>query len=515
MLLPQVLLIENAQVCGTVLLLFKVLPNINSLWGIIAIYGCVFVPSVMNLVRQVVISRRLHRKLLTRMTGIVSAILSIAIQVAVYVAMCYNNVLATEKNFNLATTDEILYFASALFLVSLGWTECFISSDIMCLPVLKWRRKIQRTREKLNCFLIISKCAIFYFVASALTSSFSLTLTLPSQKSFEFRREDWLNAVPVQNDDFASCAQNAIPLYTYVKVVTSVNATTQSTSTETNSTFVQSSDNQTSILMLNQTTEQTSFNETSTEPTLLSNLTILYNQTSTESALLWNETTPQTSDNETSTVSTLLSTITIQPIAIALLTFDIDSEIECSFNDRVTKTFKLFSYTCSAIEANESITDLVLSSTNDKYILMRYCNHVLGRTLQDYGLLIVLCVLPLILAYAACVACRLHMQRTAFSFALLCVPVASSFVSSYFCNNEDGYLEGYLRCAGSQPGVEGSVTSLGLAFATWVSIGFISWHVWWPNCAVMAKADRYMIQLDLLFLSVVEKKINLSCSCLR
>ncbi|KAK3082706.1 hypothetical protein FSP39_003232 [Pinctada imbricata] len=166
--------------------------------------------------------------------------------------------------------------------------------------------------------------------------------------------------------------------------------------------------------------------------------------------------------------------------------------------------FDVFYHACNSC-LNEKCLGSFLNEDRENF--KQYCNYHTGSFIQNYGLMVILAIAPIILGYAGTVACRLHMQKFSFNLALLLAPIGS-YVFLYFtglCKNEN-LLEGEIKCSAVESN-DLYITNSIIAVLTF-SIMLICWHLWWPSCERMAKLERLfslpivdglLVPLSLLF----------------
>ncbi|KAK3098226.1 hypothetical protein FSP39_017389 [Pinctada imbricata] len=615
----QVFFYENAHVAGTAILLFKVLPRVDSIWGTVFLTGSALIPSLMNFAREFVLAKRLHRKLCLRMAALISSFLSLSIQCFTYVAICYNDIFEDEKSFTLTTWDDYLYFTVSTLCVSSQWVECFIVSDNMGLPFLRWRKQIRRTREKLNIALIVSKCLVFFCLSGVLTSSFSLSLHLYDKKNFEFKYIDFIqNILPLTdyNEDTTACFRShynivdPTPVPTVIQAAISENCSTDiaallasyflnKMSSETfnitsfplneSVSLDNSSIDISTILVsyflnkMSETFNITSFpvnvsviseHSTTDIATILASSFLntvsskMLNMSSTQvnmSALsdiytadiarilasyFLNKVSSQTfnvsslpvnisvsTENYTIDVAQTLASYFLNKASSQMLNacpiprhvseistttaltsasyflshiksvmLNMSSTVTCELprygdNGRVTlehKSFNLFEQTCGV--TNTSTVQLALASADEYLSFLRYCKYAVGSIYENYSLVTFLCIIPLVLVYSACVACRLHMQRVSFSLPLVLVPIAALGLVIGICDENAMYFEGSLTCNSGQVTADNFKTEL-LSLGGCLCFTLITWHTWWPSIEVMAKTEKMFVMplLDGLF----------------
>ena len=111
--------------------------------------------------------------------------------------------------------------------------------------------------------------------------------------------------------------------------------------------------------------------------------------------------------------------------------------------------------------------------------------------LNHYCLVYLQTFASLLVTYLATLACKLHMQKTAFALPLLLSPPASLAVVYLQCRYEfhpvDWHM-GVWLCPAVD--VESLLLPLSCAGALWVSYCLVVSHVWFPRSERMAKVEK-------------------------
>ena len=111
--------------------------------------------------------------------------------------------------------------------------------------------------------------------------------------------------------------------------------------------------------------------------------------------------------------------------------------------------------------------------------------------MNHYSLLYLQLMASLLVTYLASLACKLHMQKTAFALPLLLSPPASLAVAYLQCRYEflpgDWHM-GLWLCPSLEVGE--LLLPLCCAGALWVSYCLVVSHVWFPRSERMAKVEK-------------------------
>ena len=111
--------------------------------------------------------------------------------------------------------------------------------------------------------------------------------------------------------------------------------------------------------------------------------------------------------------------------------------------------------------------------------------------LNHYSLLYLQILASILVTYLATLACKLHMQKTAFALPLLLSPPASLAVVYFQCRYEflpgDWHM-GLWLCPSLK--VADLLLPLSYAGALWIFYSLVVSHVWFPRSERMAKVEK-------------------------
>ncbi|OWF54075.1 uncharacterized protein LOC110445657 [Mizuhopecten yessoensis] len=196
------LLLNGAQACGMGFLVYRVLPEYDTISGITLMLACVQLPTLLNIHRQIFRHRKLKLKFLKRLLvatfSIIASLIQFGFNPIVYVTEIFVPADSTSKN--------IVFLTVSIFLVSFGWCESFAGEDIdiicMNVPLKKWRQQISRCRDKTNFLACPLKVGIFFLCAHQLVPDVTFAFPLPVTYTDTH--------IPVPNSTETTVAQTAV-----------------------------------------------------------------------------------------------------------------------------------------------------------------------------------------------------------------------------------------------------------------------------------------------------------------
>ncbi|XP_060063733.1 uncharacterized protein LOC132544183 [Ylistrum balloti] len=173
------LLLNAAQACGTGFLVYRILPEYDTVSGITLTLAIAQLPTILNIHRQIFRRRKRKLKFFKRLFVATFSILASLIQFG-FNPMVYITETFVPKD---STSKNEVFLTVSLFLVSFGWCEAFAGEDIdigfMTIPFKKWRHEISQCRDKTNFVACPLKVGIFFLCAYQLVPGVTFAFPLP------------------------------------------------------------------------------------------------------------------------------------------------------------------------------------------------------------------------------------------------------------------------------------------------------------------------------------------------
>ncbi|XP_033749200.1 uncharacterized protein LOC117333891 [Pecten maximus] len=173
------LLLNAAQACGTGFLVYRVLPEYDTISGITLLLASVQLPTLLNIHRQIFRQRKRKLKFFKRVFVATFAIIASLIQFG------FNPVVYITEIFvpNDSISKSDVFLTISIFLVSFGWCEAFAGEDVdigfMTVPLKKWKQNISQCRDKTNFLVCPLKVGIFFLCAYLLVPDVMFAFPLP------------------------------------------------------------------------------------------------------------------------------------------------------------------------------------------------------------------------------------------------------------------------------------------------------------------------------------------------
>lgn len=113
--------------------------------------------------------------------------------------------------------------------------------------------------------------------------------------------------------------------------------------------------------------------------------------------------------------------------------------------------------------------------------------------LEDHALMFAYIYCSIFATYEGILACKLHMQRVALFGPLILVPLGCYCGVIGYCYQwpNDNILGGTVACPNIE--IDDIKTWIGFSIGLWLSLILLTWHVIFPQCHRMERAERYSI----------------------
>lgn len=113
--------------------------------------------------------------------------------------------------------------------------------------------------------------------------------------------------------------------------------------------------------------------------------------------------------------------------------------------------------------------------------------------LEDHALMFIYIYCSIFASYEGILACKLHMQRVAFVGPLIIVPLGCYCGVIGYCFKwpDDNILGGTVACPNIE--IDDMKIWIGFSIGLWISLMLLTWHVIFPQCHRMERAERYSI----------------------
>lgn len=113
--------------------------------------------------------------------------------------------------------------------------------------------------------------------------------------------------------------------------------------------------------------------------------------------------------------------------------------------------------------------------------------------LEDHALMFTYIYCSIFASYEGILACKLHMQRVALFGPLILVPLGCYCGVIGYCYKwpNDNILGGTVACPNIE--IDDIKTWIGFSIGLWISLILLTWHVIFPQCHRMERAERYNI----------------------